>query len=104
MQQRGPVALKERYEHIYKIEDGDVVFDLTGDELTMQVAACPAVMHMRKSGQPVSPLFYETTKTVNETICEGTPFGAELVAYDEQTGRSTVRFGRRQDAAMRTQP
>ena len=95
MQQRGPVALKERYEHIYKIEDGDVAFDLTGDELTIQVPACPAVMHMRKSGQPASPLFYETTKTVNETICTDTPFMAELLAYDQQTGHSVVRFARR---------
>jgi hypothetical protein len=96
VQQRGLIALQEHYAHIYEIEQGDVSFDLRSDALTMQVAACPAVMHMRTNGRPVSPLFYETTKTVNETICDGTPFQAELVAYDEQTGRSTVRFSRRQ--------
>jgi hypothetical protein len=95
VKERGLVALKEHFEDIYRIEGGDVTIDLGHDEMLMQVAACPAVMHMRKTGQPVSPLFYETTKTVNETICERTPFRAELLAYDQETGRSTVRFSRR---------
>jgi hypothetical protein len=95
VKERGLVALKEHFEDIYRIEGGDVTIGLGNDEMLMQVAACPAVTHMRKTGQPVSPLFYETTKTVNETICEGTPFRAELLAYDQETGRSTVRFSRR---------
>jgi hypothetical protein len=95
VQQRGLIALQEHYAHIYEIEDGEATFALTSNRLTIEIAACPAVMHMRRNGRPVSPLFYETTRTVNETICEGTPFRAELVAYDEETGRSTVRFSRR---------
>jgi hypothetical protein len=92
---RGLIVLKEHFETIYKLEEGVAAFQLTPHELLMNVDACPAVMHMRKIGQPVSPLFYETTKTVNETICEGTPFMAELLSYDHETGRSAVRFSRR---------
>ena len=51
---------------------------------------------MRKNGYPVARLFHETTKTVNETFCEGTPYAFELVEYDMQTGRSVQRFYRRQ--------
>ena len=95
LKRRGLIALQEHYAHIYKIEEGDVRFEATRDALTMHVTACPAVMYMREHDRPVSPLWHETTKTVNETICEGTPFMADLVDYDEQTGRSTVRFSRR---------
>ncbi len=93
--QRGLVALQEHFERIYQIEGGKVDTKLSDDEMILDVDACPAVMHLRQQGQPVAPLFYETTKTVNETICEGTPFAAELVDYDEATGRSQVRFARR---------
>jgi hypothetical protein len=92
---RGLVALKEHFEQVYQLEGGQVQITLSGDEMTLRVEACPAVMHLRSKGQPVAPLFYETTKTVNEAICEGTPFVAELVSYDDATGRSTVRFTRR---------
>lgn len=101
---RGLKALHEHFAHIYDIEQGDVRFDLTPDALTMHVAACPAVSYMREHNRPVSPLWYETTKTVNETICDGTPFRAELLDYDEQTGRSTVRFSRRPVQATGVRP
>jgi len=50
---------------------------------------------MRSRGEDVSPLFVETTRTVNEALCDGTPFAAELLAYDPATGRSIQRFRRR---------
>ena len=43
----------------------------------------------------VASMFYETTKTVNETLVEGTDFAAELVEYDDETGHSVQRFYRR---------
>lgn len=95
VRQRGLVALQEHYAHTYEIEGGDVRFEVTPDTLTMHVAACPAVTHMRAHGRPVSPLWCETTRTVNEAICAATPFQAELLDYDAQSGRSTVRFSRR---------
>ena len=93
--QRGLVALKERLEEIYALEGGQIRVSFCEDELILQVEACPAVTHMRERGYPVARLFVETTKTVNEALCEGTPFGAELLEYDEQSGRSVQRFYRR---------
>ncbi len=95
IKQRGLVALKEHFERIYELEGGEFTIMMSADEMTMQVEACPAVMHIRKIGQAVAPLFFETTRTVNEAICAGTPFAAELVTYDDETGRSMVRFARR---------
>ena len=67
--------------------------DMDGEErLVIRVPACPAVRHMRRQGYPVARLFHETTRTVNEALCEGTPFCAELAEYDPETGRSVQIF------------
>jgi len=96
LKQRGLVALQEHFGSIYEEEGGKATITLDDDELRIEVEVCPAVSHMGKHGYPVARLFYETTKTVNETICEDTPYAAELVAYDDQTGRSIQRFYRRE--------
>ena len=53
---------------------------------------------MREKGYPVAELFVETTRTVNEALCEGTPFAAELVQYDDANGHSIQRFYRRKQS------
>ena len=92
---RGLAALQEHLERVYKVEGASVRMRLSEDELVLEVPACPAVTHMREHGYPVARLFVETTRTVNEELCRGTPFAAELVEYDEPTGRSVQRFYRR---------
>lgn len=88
-------VLKEFFEKKYAIEGGEAEFVPSNDELLIRVKACPAVTHMREHGYPVARLFHETTKTVNESLCEGTPYAAELLEYDAETGRSVQRFFRR---------
>jgi hypothetical protein len=92
---RGLAALKEHFERIYALEGAAVEIRLSDDELVIRVAQCPAVTHMRANGYPVARLFEETTRTVNEALCEGTPYAAELVEYQPQDGRSVQRFFRR---------
>jgi len=92
---RGLPALKEYFERIYAAEGGRFSLEGSAGELVLRVDDCPAVSHMRQNGYPVAALFYETTKTVNETICDGTPFYAELAEYDHETGRSVQVFRRR---------
>ena len=95
VKERGLIALKDHFEKIYDLEGGDTSIKYTNDELTIDVKVCPAVTHMRSHNYTVSPLFFETTKTVDEIICEGTPFAFEMVSYEEQTGRHVERFYRR---------
>jgi len=92
----GLAALRDHFERIYKLEDGEVETVLTDDELVVRVAGCPAVSHMRRHGYRVARLWHETTETVNAALCEGTPYGAELIEYDDRTGRAVFRFHRRQ--------
>ena len=95
LREQGLAALKDHFEAVYRLEGGEAQFELSADELLIRVAACPAVRHMRAHGYPVARLFHETTRTVNEALCEDTPYVAELVEYDPQTGRSVQRFRRR---------
>jgi hypothetical protein len=105
LRKRGLVALKEHFARIYELEGGNPRFRLseskTGtvpvlyDELVIELDACPAVAHMRAHNYPVARLFYETTRTLNKALCEGTPFAAQLLDYDPQTGRGVQRFSRR---------
>ena len=92
---RGLKALQEHFEKIYATEGGEIEIDFTEECMELRVKRCPAVTHMREKGYQISPLFYETERTVNKTICEGTPFEAELVEYDTETGKSVQRFSRR---------
>jgi hypothetical protein len=95
LRERGLIAMKEYLEHMYEIEGGDISLAWSDDELMLEVAACPAVAHMREHGYRVARLWSETTRAIYEAICEGTPFAVEVVEYDDATGRARVRFCRR---------
>lgn len=92
---RGLEAIAEHYAQVYATEECPVEMTQTDDELILHVAASPAVEHMRAHDYPVARLFVETVRTVNAALCEGTPFAAELLEYDDATGRSVQRFYRR---------
>jgi len=91
---RGLVALEKHFERIYGVEGGDVSIRRDDDELVIEVKECPAVAHMRQQGIPVARLFGETTRAVNEALCEGSSYAAELRDYDAETGACTQRFYR----------
>ena len=95
LKDEGLEALKEYFAAICELEGADCRIELSADELVLTVARCPAVTHIRRMGLPLSPHFVETTRTVNEAICEGTPFTAELIEYEPEAGRSVQRFSRR---------
>ncbi len=96
VQVRGLDALEEHFRRLYAIEGGDVHFVRSQDELRIEVARCPAVAHMRQRGYRVADRFYETTATVNRALCDGTPFAAELLDYDAETGAGIQRFYKRE--------
>jgi len=95
IQSRGLIALKQHIDQINRIEDAQAQIEFSEDQLTVRMAACPAVQHMRRNNYAVSPLWQETYRTVNEALCEGSDFEADLSEYDEQTGRNVQRFKRK---------
>jgi hypothetical protein len=94
---RGLIALKEHFEKIYGLEEAsdDIELILTDDTLEMRIKNCPAVEHMNQCGVAVSPLFVETSKTLYQAICEGTPYEYRLDRYDAKTGASVEYFRKR---------
>jgi len=95
LRERGLIALREHFEKLYDIEGGEVEIVLADDELVVHVHKCPAVAHLHENNRPVAALFYETTRTVNEAICEGTVFKAEFMEYNHHTGGNMQKFTRR---------
>lgn len=95
LRETGLTAMREHVDRIFKLEGGQVRFQESPDELVVEVLVNPAVSHMRANGYAISPMFSETVATVGKTICENTPFDADLVRYDEESGRYTQRFFRR---------
>jgi len=96
IRRRGLDALRQHIEAVYRREGGRIRITAGADEMVVEVSACPAVTHMRQHGYAAARLFHETIGTVNRAICDGTEFDAELVSYDQQTGRSVQRFFRRE--------
>jgi hypothetical protein len=94
LQEEGLTAVRGHYERVYGLEGGDIRSSLGDGELVIEVEASPAVMHMRKQDYAVAELFHETIRTVNEALCEETPFVSELRDYDPQTGACTMVFRR----------
>jgi hypothetical protein len=99
MAERGLDALKEYLMKTYAEEGAEIRIDMRPEqgeaaELVLSVPDCPAVSHIKKMGLKLSPLFSETSRTVNEAICAGTPYEAELLEYEPATGRSVQRFRR----------
>ena len=95
IKENGLRAIREHYEKIYEIEGAEYDTSFSHDELTIHLFASPAVLHMKMSGHPVSPLFHETITTVNKEICNNTPFECEVLEYKHETGAYRLHFFRR---------
>jgi hypothetical protein len=88
-------ALRRHLHLLYTREGGRIRLESGGEELLLQVRQNPAVTHMREHGYAVAPLFFETSRTLFETLCEDTPYAVEWLAWDPETGRCSARFYRR---------
>jgi len=93
--QRGLAALEDHLAEVFTREGGGVEIGREGDDLVVEVTACPAVAHIKKLGGSLSPLFFETTRTVNEVLCAGIPFGFSFDACDCPAGTCVQRFALR---------
>ena len=65
---------------------------LTGDTLTVTVAECPGVKHLRKTGREVSAWYGCTTEMVMQTIADRCGLKFAMIRYDEETGAAEYRF------------
>jgi len=90
---RGLAALRDHWQTVFDIEEGDVAIRMDGDVLVLEVRRCPAISHMQDRGYGIAEHFCEHTRIVNEAVCRAAGYDAS-VEYDQGTGRCVQRFRR----------
>jgi hypothetical protein len=95
IKERGLLAVKEHYEKVYKIEGARFEIRFSQDELFLHLLTSPAIIHIKANGHPVSRVFRESVANVIKTICQDTPYDAEMLEYHEDNGAYLMRFFRR---------
>ncbi|HOD51572.1 MAG TPA: hypothetical protein PKY01_18170 [Candidatus Hydrogenedentes bacterium] len=93
LRERGLEALKEHWDTVFGLEDGDFETRYEDGVLVLDVRTCPAVHHMRANNYRVADHFCEHTRIVNEAICAGAGYACS-VEYDQEAGRCVQRFWR----------
>ena len=76
----------ELVEHInwfYTREKAKYTLSVTDNEVRLEVLECPAIRHIKKLGQPVSPYCCLQTSEVNVGMCEGTPWNCEVQVHGD---------------------
>jgi hypothetical protein len=96
--ERGLDALRDHFQRVYAQEGGDVTItrDKEADRLSIRVHSCPAVSHIRAGGDPVSGLFALTHSVINASLCQNTPYRAELIDYQPSDGACLQVFARKE--------
>ena len=62
------------------------------DALTVKIAYCPAVKHLRATGREVTRWFSMTASVVMETLAKAGNLTFEMEHYDSETGAAQYRF------------
>ena len=86
--QRGMVAIREKLERVYEIEEASEVLhtELTDGELVVTIDKSPVIAYMESLGQKPSKYYIEETRTVYGAIADGCDLGFELLYYNEDGG------------------
>ncbi len=87
-------ALSELICSTYASEKAEDVLSVKRTERTLSVsiAHCPAVRHLRNTGREVSPYFSYSTEAVMATLAEKAGICFTMDSYDEDTGAASYHF------------
>jgi hypothetical protein len=94
MQEAPLDALAEKIRNTYIAEKAEDALELIREEnaLTVKVAYCPGVKHLRATGREVSQWFPMTTTVVMETLAQAGGLRFVMERYDPETGAAQYRF------------
>jgi hypothetical protein len=90
----GAATAANKIRSTYRAEKAEDALELVlrDDALTVNIAYCPAVKHLRETGREVSHWFPMTTTVVMETLATAGGLRFEMEAYDPETGAARYRF------------
>jgi len=66
----GLIALERHFKYIFELEGGQAEFKREDNCLVINVSKCPAIAHLKSTGQLFTERYCETTVNVNITICD----------------------------------
>lgn len=90
---RGLPALEDHWRRVFEQEGGRATCVIEDGVLTVDVAECPAIAHMKAQGYAVAEHFCATTRWVNEAVCARAGYACSLEC-GEAAGRCVQRFWR----------
>jgi hypothetical protein len=90
LKEKGLVALADHF-GIYSREQGRVTVSHDDDMLILHVHECPAIAHLKKTGQLFSERYCETTVVVMDGVCRNAGYRSSCV-YEPGQGRCVQKF------------
>ncbi|MBN1543086.1 hypothetical protein JW992_13170 [candidate division KSB1 bacterium] len=93
IQRQGLEPLAEHIQHVMEQENGRFQISRENDKLVVVVHECPAISHLRRTGQLYTERFCETTVWVNQAICRRAGYSSSCTYLPGQ-GRCVQKFWR----------
>jgi hypothetical protein len=91
LKENGLQELEKHWQRVFSLENGDFEQFYDNGKLVLKVNTCPAIAHLKKIGQFVTERFCQTTKVVNETICNNAGYNCSC-HYEQGEGRCVQTF------------
>ena len=88
---RGLDALREHWQMIFELEEGDFEMCIEDAALVLRVHRCPAIRHMKERGYSIADHFCEHTRIVNDAVCRAAGYQSSI-EYDQAAGSCVQRF------------
>lgn len=93
----GLVALERHFKHVFELEGGDAKFKREDNCLVINVSKCPAIAHLKSTGQLFTERYCETTVNVNIAICEAAGYQCSC-EYQPGAGYCVQKFWKKEIA------
>ncbi len=89
-------ALAGYLRDIYMKEEWPVNIYSDENRIELSQEACPAMTFIIQKGEKPCPFYFETYRTVYETMCENTPFEYKLEYFNDESGACKQFFIRKE--------
>jgi hypothetical protein len=91
----GLIALERHFKQVFELEGGQAEFRHEDNCLVLNVSKCPAIAHLKSTGQLFTERYCETTVHVNKAICDATGYQCSC-KYTPGMGCCVQKFWRKE--------
>ena len=87
----GLKALEDHWRDIFTKEGGEFLICYEEGKLVLDVAQCPAILHLKEKNMLYTDRYCQTTAVVNETVCAEAGYRCSC-EYEPGKGRCVQKF------------